>query len=352
VSAALCVQLAPSPVYVALVIGVAALIVEVHAPAGPFQRAFPLLVLAGTIFALIRIVLTVLTTHNGIDVLFTVPQVHMPKLLGDFTVGGSIELPVILQAAAVGFTIVGLMAVFGAFNAVASHYELVQSSPRAFYELGVVTTVAVAFVPFTFEAIGAVREADRARTGGRVVRRGRLLRLLVPLLERGMERAVLLAESMDARGFAHAGSTSRDRAAGWCSLAALLSLGGAFVALVDRASVLALAFGLVGAALVVGAVVLASSESVRRRYRPRRMSSADWTMAAVCGVAPLAVGIAALTGNGTLTWVASPLDWPRFDPLVVLALVPLLAPLARRPDPLAVLALSGGVVREPMVEAA
>ena len=62
-----------------------------------------------------------------------------------------------------------MMAVFGAFNAIVSHYELVQSSPRAFHELGVVTTVALAFVPSTIESVSAVREADRARTGGRSV---------------------------------------------------------------------------------------------------------------------------------------------------------------------------------------
>ncbi len=129
-----------------------------------------------------------------------------------------------------------MLAVFGAFNAIASHYELVQSSPRAFHELGVVTTVALAFIPSTIESVGAVREADRARTGGQSVRRGRILRSIVPVLERGLERAVSLSESMDARGFGFEGSTRGDQYAGWCGLGALLALAGAFVALVGRAS--------------------------------------------------------------------------------------------------------------------
>ena len=75
--------------------------------------------------------------------------------------------------------------------------------------------VALAFVPSTLAAIHDVRDADRARTGGRVVRRGRLLRQVVPVLELGLERAVTLAESMDSRGFARTGPSPRDRAAGW-----------------------------------------------------------------------------------------------------------------------------------------
>jgi len=53
-----------------------------------------------------------------------------------------------------------------------------------------------------------VRDADRARTGGKVMRRGRLLRQVVPVLELGLERAVTLAESMDSRAFARAGRES------------------------------------------------------------------------------------------------------------------------------------------------
>ena len=137
-----------------------------------------------------------------------------------------------LQSLAEGFAIVGVMGVFGAFNSVVSHAELVQSTPRAFYEVGLVVVVGLAFVPSTLSAIHDVREADRARTGGRVVRRGRLLRQIVPVLELGLERAVTLAESMDSRGFARGGASPRDRTAGWCGVASLLALGGAFVALV------------------------------------------------------------------------------------------------------------------------
>ena len=324
------ISLAPSPVYVALVIGIAALAVSAHARPGPYARAFPLLVGVGVFFAVVRTLLTAVTTHGVGDVLFTTPQFTLPQLLGGFTVGGPIELPVVLQSLAEGFAIVGVMAVFGAFNAVVSHSELVQSTPRAFYEVGLVVVVALAFVPSTLTAIADVREADRARTGGRIVRRGRLLRELVPVLELGMERAVTLAESMDARGFARAGAGPRDHVAGWLGVGSLLALGGAFVALVGESHTVAAILGLVGVIGLGAAVLLASSGAQRARYRPRRMTAADWLAALATIAAPVAMAVCSIAGDGSLFWYTSPLRWPTLDVLPALALLPLLIPVMLR----------------------
>src|SRR6476646_6033561 len=278
-AAAACIELAPSPVYVALVIGIASVAVSIHSRPGPYARAFPLLLAVGAFFAVVRMLLTVATTHGVGDVLFTTPHFGLPQLLGGFTVGGTVELRIILQSLAEGFAIVGVMGVFGAFNSVVSHSELVQSTPRAFYEVGLVVVVGLAFVPATLAAIHDVREADRARTGGRVVRRGRLLRQIVPVLELGLERAVTLAESMDARGFARGGASPRDHIAGWLGVGSLLALGGAFVALVGESRTVAGILRLVGVIGLGVAVLLASSGTQRARYRRRRMTAIDWLAA-------------------------------------------------------------------------
>jgi energy-coupling factor transport system permease protein len=236
-----------------------------------------------------------------------------------------------LQSLAEGFAIVGVMGVFGAFNSVVSHSELVQSTPRAFYEVGLVVVVGLAFVPSTLSAIHDVRDADRARTGGRVVRRGRLIRQIVPVLELGLERAVTLAESMDARGFARGGAGPRDKTAGWCGVASLLALGGAFVALVGRADVVAAILGLAGAAGLGFAILLASSGTQRVRYRPRRMRPADWLVAGTAALAPIAMGSVSVVGDRSLVWFASPLAWPALHVLPALALLPLLVPVLLRP---------------------
>lgn len=333
VSAAACVQLAPNPLYVACVVAISALVVQVHAPGSGLSRAFPVLVAVGALFGLVRVALTALTTHGGSSAAFTLPEATLPRLLGGFTIGGSVEWAVVLQSAAEGLAIVGVMAAFGAFNAVVSHAELLQRAPRAFHEPGLVVTVALAFVPSTLGAVQSVREADRARTGGRVVRRGRLVRLIVPLLETGMERAVGLAESMDSRGFAYLGPAPGEHAAGWAGLVGLLGLGGSFVALVGRAHALAVVLGLAGAAALAAAVVLSSGGGRATRYRPRPFTLADWTVVAISLAAPAALALLSGLGDDTLRWSTSPLAFPEFAVLPALAVVLLAAPAIVVPEP-------------------
>ena len=336
-AAAACVQLAPSPVYVAMVVAIAFTVVVAHRLDGTLARAFPVLVGLGVTFAFVRVGLTALTTHDlgatPSDTWFTLPQGTLPRLLGGFTVGGPIQATVVLDAAAQAFAVVGIMAAFGAFNAVASHHELLASAPRAFHEPGLIVTVALAFVPATMEAVTATREADRARTGGRVVRRGRLVRLALPIVETGLERAVALAESMDARGFARLERTRTDRVAGWLGFASMAALGGAFVALVGRAPTGALVAGAIGVAGLVAAVIVASRGARHTRYRPRRASRLDWAVGLVALAAPLGLAGLRAAGARSLVWTAVPLHMPAFSLAPAACLVLLAVPVLVPPRP-------------------
>ena len=83
--------------------------------------------------------------------------------------------------------------------------------------------------------------------------------------------------------------------------------------------------------LVVAAVVVASRGGTRSRYRRRRVTRADATMVDVAWIAPAILGGLTLAGDRSLAWSAEPLTWPQVGVLPLLALVPLLAPMARRP---------------------
>jgi energy-coupling factor transport system permease protein len=322
------VELAPNPVYVALVIAVAGLVVSAHRLDTPWARAFPVLVGVGVAFGVLRVVLTAATAHTGTPVLFTTPAVTLPRVLGGFTLGGAVSAPVVLQAATESFAIVGIMAAFGAFNAVVSHHELLRVVPRAFYEVGLIVTVAVAFVPSTVSAVQRVIEADRARVGGaRPRRRGRIVRRALPLIESGAESAIALAESMDSRGFARDDASSADRLAGIGALVALLALAGAFVALVAQATPVAATLAVVGAVALGAAVVVASQASGRPRYRPRPFTARDWAVGGAVLVAPALVAVRALVGDGALTWITSPLRPPPISWIVVLGVAFLAAPV-------------------------
>lgn len=333
IAAAATVELLASPLVVLIVIGIAAVTVEACGTEGPLRRAFPLLVGLGVAFGGLRALITVLTTHGVGRALVTLPHTQLPRGLGGFTVGGTIEGEVLSQALSDALVIVGVMAVFGAFNAVVSHHELVQAAPRAFSEVGLVITVALAFVPSTITTLHQVREADRARTGGAVVRRGRLLRTAVPVLEVGLERAIALAESMDARGAGHQPPSPGAQRGAWLGLASLLVLGGSFVALASGASELAAAVSMVAAAGLAGAIALSSRSSHRTRYRPRAAATGDWAVGAAALATPLALLGLRLGGDQSLVWTPTALDLPTVSIAALVALAGLAAPAAAKARP-------------------
>lgn len=336
IAAAAVVQLAPNPFYVALVLAIAFAVVSTHRLDTTLARAFPILVGLGVAFALLRVTLTALTTHSveSSYLWLTLPSFTLPRILGGFTVGGTIEGDVVLFAAVQAFAVVGILGAFGAFNAVASHHELVEATPRAFHEPGLIVSVALAFVPATMSAVADAREADRARTGGRVVRRGRLVRLTVPIVETGLERAVALAESMDARGFARAPRGRGDRAAGVLALLSMLSLAGGFLALVGRQSAVAVVAVAVGTLGLVAAIVFASRSSGTSRYRPRRLTRRDLVVGGIALAAPIGLAIVGAVLDVQLYWTPYPLRFPSFALAPVLCIALLAVPVAVSPlDP-------------------
>jgi len=335
-AAAVTLQLATSPVYAILLIGVCLAVFEAHRSDSSLARALPILVGIGIAFASLRVVLTALTTHTGIPgtTWFSVPSFTLPRLLGGFTVGGTIEGPVVLDAAAQGLVIVGIMTIFGVFNAVASHHELLQASPRAFHEPGLVVTVALAFVPSTMLAVSSAREADQARTGGRVVRRGRMVRLTIPIVESGLERAMALAESMDARGFARLEPSSGESIGAALGLVAMLSLGGALLALIGQHPAIGLGATSLGVVALVAAVLVTSGASRTTRYRPRPLRRLDLAVMGTCLLAPIGMAALGAAGNGTLHWSADPLTVPQFSLAPALCIALIAVPLAVRAHPL------------------
>jgi energy-coupling factor transport system permease protein len=326
VAAAVAVQTATNPLYVTLVVLACWLVVEVHGRDSAMARAFPVMVGLAAFFGLVRVVVTTLTTHTGLHVLVTLPSVTVPDWLGGFTVGGTIERTALLQSLAEAWAVVGFVAVFAAWNAVVSHHEVLRAVPRAFHEPALVVTIAVAFVPSTIAALRAVQLGDRARCGGTPRRRGRLRRLVVPVFEGGLERAIALAESMDSRGLGHQRATAAERRTGRVTLFALLTTAGALVAMISRARVAAAVLAVTGIAAFAVAVVLASRAEARTRYRPRPIRRRDLVQAAVAVVAVGGVVLASLADDATLHWSADPLAAPSASLLVVTALMLLGAP--------------------------
>ncbi len=161
--------------------------------ANPIARSWGAFVRFGVTLWLLTIPFTALTSHYGTVVLFRLPA-SWP------VIGGPITLEAILYGVTGGLALISLLMVFATFNIAVDQARLLRMTPGFVYQAGVVAGIAVAFVPQMVASWQAIREAQQVR--GHKVRGIRdLLPLLLPLLVTSLERAMQLAESMEARGF-------------------------------------------------------------------------------------------------------------------------------------------------------
>ena len=216
---------------------------------GPHARSFRLLATAGVAALVARSALV---------------------LFGPVTTGS------VAMAVLEGLRLAVLLGVFGAFNSVADTFALLRLAPRRWHEPVLVVALALSLAPRTLEVVGRVREAQRLR-GIDVARWRSLPALAVPVLEGGMEQALTLAESMDARGH---------------------------------------------------------GRGPRSRYRREPFTWASALTVAASGLAATSFAAASVRGWGELAMTTLPLAWPRASiPLLAAVLsfaLPAFLPAARR----------------------
>jgi energy-coupling factor transport system permease protein len=230
-----------NPFYLALVVAVAWFVFATQHVPGPGARSFRTFALAGLAAMTLRTALVLL---------------------------GTVNLDNVAYAALEGARLAALLVVFGTFNAVTDPSAVVRLAPRRFHEPALAAALALTIAPRTIATAGHVREAQRLR-GIQLTRWRSLPALAIPVLETGMEEAVTLAESMDARGH------GRGR---------------------------------------------------RSRYRPDHWSPGAVAIVATALMAAGVFLVTAWTGGGGLQPYTSPLQWPQADPWLVAAALLLALP--------------------------
>lgn len=146
---------------------------------------------------------------------------------------GEVNASTLAHAAYEGARLGALLIVFGTFNSVTDPFRMLKLAPARWHEFALAGSLALAITPRTIEAAERVLEAQRLR--GIQIRGLRSLpALAVPVLANGMEDAVTLAESMDARGHGY-GRRTRHRpepwtTSSWLAAAASIAAGAIFVA--------------------------------------------------------------------------------------------------------------------------
>ena len=272
--------------------------------------------------ALLIVPLNALNAHGGSHVLFSLPATWP-------IVGGNITLEAILWGVATALGLLVLVVLFAAFNLQVSQAQVLRLTPAFLYEVGLIISIALTFIPQMMLSAQEIREAQLIR-GHRMRRVRDMLPLVTALLTTGLERSLQLAESMEARGFGNIQPLlpARDVLYKMLTLLALAGiLGGTFAATYLTAwqwagwSVLALS--------VLGLVALFWAQGkrlTRTHYRRETWRWRDGAALAACATSlALIVGVRIADGD-LLRYYAYTEITPSFVPWLGAALLVLLAP--------------------------
>ncbi|HEY0604862.1 MAG TPA: energy-coupling factor transporter transmembrane component T [Herpetosiphonaceae bacterium] len=312
------VAISTNPLLNLIVMAQAVLVATTCHTESPVGHAFGLFLRLGLLFVLTRTILSIVPVGGfayGATPLITLPEFELPIWLGGLHLGGPSTLEMLIFGLVSGLRLWALILVFGAFNAIADHYGLLRRLPRMLFHAGLITTIALTFVPQVISHLQTIRDAQRVRGHRfRTWRDG--LPLIVPLLSGGLERSIQLAEAMDSRGY---GQTTSQQPT-------LLAQGVIIVGLTILA--LGLYFGLTGTWqgwIAAGAGAVLAIEMLRRmtgpsrrtRYLRDRWRRRDTLVAATCLLLITGMTALRLADRGGLLYTTLPrVTLPPFEPLV------------------------------------
>jgi energy-coupling factor transport system permease protein len=327
-----------NPLLLLLVVCAAAVVVQARRPDAPWGRSFEFFLRLGLVVIAVRVGVQLLFGASvGTTVLLPLPGLPLPGWLAGVRLGGDITLEALLMALYDGLRLATIIVCVGAANSLASPTRLLKSVPAALYELGVSVVVALTFTPQLVSDVERLRTARRLRgretSGPRAVAGA-----AIPVLEGALERSVLLAAAMDARGYGRRGSVPASRR----RTSAALLLGGLVAACVgayglvaaDAPAALGLPMLAVGVGASVAGVALAGRASVRTRYRPDPWRAPEWLVCAagICAAGTFAA--AAWLGVPGMTSSFDPPAWPQLPLVAVVgALVAMTPALVAPPVP-------------------
>ena len=330
--AATAVSLTRNLLLLVLVVAAVVAVVLARRTSAPWARS------VGAYFVLALVVigirmffqLTVGGLREG-TVLFHLPEVQLPAWAAGISLGGPVTLEAVVFTISDAGRLAAMLICVGAANALANPRRALRSVPPALYELSVAVVIALAVAPQLIESGVRVRRARRLRGGASRGWRA-VTAVIIPVLEDAIDRSLLLAAGMEARGYGRTHDQQRV-GRGTTSLLVgalmLITLGSYVLLGVPDAG----RWGAAALALGVLATMVGLRRSGRRlavtRYRPDPWG---WPEALVIGCGLVAIAIA-----GWLSWThpsamrppISPAAWPSLHPaMIALAAVVVLPALA------------------------
>ncbi|MDT4996426.1 MAG: energy-coupling factor transport system permease protein [Pseudonocardiales bacterium] len=324
-----------NPLLLGTIIAVVSWVVIARRSDAPWANAFRLYVIAGAVVVVLRVLVRIVFGGDqGTHVLVSLPSIGLP-FAGGIRLFGDITAESLLGGLYDGLRLATLLICLGAANALANPRRLLRSMPPALHEVSTAVVVALSVFPQLAESVMRVTKARRLRPDDGERRVAAMRAIVIPVLEDALDRSLLLAASMDSRGYGRTGN--RSRRTSWVVSALLVGgLAGICVgvyAVLDASTPRLLAAPLLvaGICIGVGGVRLSGRGLVRSAYRPDRWRLAEIVTAASGLAAGLLLFASAQVDPTNLYPSLAPLMWPQLPPLALLAILVGLVPAVATP---------------------
>ncbi len=331
-------MLTRNPLYLVTLLLAVAVAYNTIGKLSPMTSSWGVFLKAGLLLATLSVLFNLLTVHYGDTVMFKLPRLKLH--LGGLTVldlGGQTTLESLTYGLTSGLSLVAILLIFATFNVLVDHHRLLRRTPAFLYQTGMITSIAVAFVPQMVSSLQEIREAQAIR-GHRFRGVRDLLPLFVPLLTTGLERAIQLAESMEARGF---GSLPTPPSKGRQTLqrvliaAALFGLlAAAFVRSYYSSVPVASVFLALGSAALLTGTLMAIGRGVKRsRYHRELWRRRDTLVSTACVLSCIITAGFWLRDPSALFFYPYPrFALPSFNPIMGLGLLAIVTPVLAAPQ--------------------
>ncbi|WP_028458492.1 energy-coupling factor transporter transmembrane component T [Chloroflexus sp. Y-396-1] len=202
-------MLTPHPLYHILLMLVVTYIFVNRRDDRLLARSFTLFARVGAFIWCGYVLFAIVTVGGarGTTVIFRLPAIQLPAWSGGIVLGGSITAEALAWGATRGLGLWTLLLIFGTFNALVDHHRLLRLTPRSLFHAGLAVTIAIAFAPGLVRTVQDITDSQRAR-GHRFGGIRSWGALISPLLAGSLERALQLAEALEARGYGRTVSTT------------------------------------------------------------------------------------------------------------------------------------------------
>lgn len=326
-----------NPLLLAMIVAVTAWVVYARRSDAPWARAFRLYLVAGLLVVGLRVLFRVLFGgEQGTVVLVGLPQVELPvpgglRLLGDITAES------VLAGLYDGLRLATMLVCLGAANALANPRRLLRSMPPALSEVSTAVVVALSVFPQLAESLVRVRRARRLRPAADTAGRARIRATALPVLEDALDRSLLLAASMDSRGYGRRShrSPATTRAVAGLLMFGLAGLAVGVYAVLDGTAPRYLAWPFVvgGVAAALLGIGLSGRGVPQSAYRPDRWRTAELVTASSGLITGALLFLTSRVDPTNLNPTLSPPSWPQVSTLPLVAVLIALVPAVAAPPP-------------------